>query len=194
MGTDEVRFWAVYQCSKCHKAVLAEGQAAPKVQRQTVPKHRNIVRLYPGHRTLDVSLPEGARRYLKQAIDTLFAPDASVVMSASAVDAMLKDKGYTKGSLHSRIDEAVKDHLLTEGMGKWAHQVRLEANAVRHADLEEDPPSDADAAATLEFAKALGDFLYVFTARIEKGLADADKSAAANLEKPKRLPAPDGPM
>jgi hypothetical protein len=133
-----------------------------------------IRQLYPAPITVDASLPPDAQRYLKQAIETKFAPDAAVVMAASAVDAMLKAKGYSSGSLYSRIDAAIKDHVLTEGMGQWAHKVRLDANAVRHADEEVTPPTVDDAGQVIEFASALGDFLFVFTARVEEGIKEAE--------------------
>ena len=50
---------------------------------------------------------------------------------------MLKKKEYKKGSLYSRIDKAAEDHLITEEMAKWAHEVRLDSNEPRHdADLQ----------------------------------------------------------
>ena len=78
-------------------------------------------------------LPDPARTFLQQAFETLHAPDAATVMAASAVDAMLKDKGYKTGTLYTRIDQAVKENVLTQGMATWAHAVRLEANGVRHS-------------------------------------------------------------
>lgn len=94
-------------------------------------------------------------------------------MSASAVDSMLKAKNYNAGTLYNRIDAAVKDHVLTESMGKWAHMVRLEANSVRHADDVKPHANEQEARQVVEFAKALGDFLFVFTSRIDKGIKDA---------------------
>lgn len=43
------------------------------------------------------------------------------MLAASAVDAMLKEKGLRQGSLFSRIDEAAQQHLITEEMKRWAH-------------------------------------------------------------------------
>jgi hypothetical protein len=157
--------------------ILAEGQAARRDSRgNTAAEHAIITRLYPGRRSVDASLPPAAKRYLQQAIDTIHAPDASVVMSASAVDAMLKAKGYLEGSLYSRIDKAVAEHVLTEGMGTWAHKVRLEANAVRHAD-EDASPTGEEAMEVMEFATALGDFLFVFAARVEEGVKRANEQS-----------------
>ncbi|MEM7730240.1 MAG: DUF4145 domain-containing protein [Pseudomonadota bacterium] len=109
-------------------------------------------------------------------METLHAPDASVVMSGSAVDAMLKAKEYESGSLFKRIERAVEDHLLTEDMGRWAHAVRLEGNNVRHADEDRPHMTRQDAEQVLDFARALGDFLFVLTARVESGIEAAKAS------------------
>ena len=95
-------------------------------------------------------------------------------MCASAVDAMLKEKGYKEGSLYSRIDEAVADHLLTEDMGKWAHRIRLEANRPRHSDDEAPHITAEEASQLIDFADALAQFLFVLPARVEKGLQAMD--------------------
>lgn len=50
------------------------------------------------------------------------------MLAASAVDALLKLKGYTAGSLYARIEKAAEDHVITQDMAKWAHEVRLDAN------------------------------------------------------------------
>lgn len=175
-------YWAVFECSSCHKLIMAEGNPG-LLNQGRMPADgpsREIKRLYPAPISVDASLPPDAQRYLKQAIETKFAPDAAVVMAASAVDAMLKAKGYSSGTLYSRIAAAIGDHVLTEDMGKWAHKVRLEANAVRHADEEIKPPTKDDAGQVIEFASALGDFLFVFTARVEEGIKEAEPEGSGN--------------
>lgn len=170
------RRYAIFQCSSCFRGILAEGHmyfigelGLPTDTKASL----KIEKLYPAHPVVDEAIPEDARRYLKQAMDTLHAPDASAVMSASAVDAMLKAKGYAEGSLYTRIGQAVDAHILTEAMGDWAHAVRLEANAVRHADANVKQLTADDSKQILEFAKALGDFLFVFSARVNAGLKRA---------------------
>jgi hypothetical protein len=68
-----------------------------------------------------------ARKFLQQAYETLHAPDAAAVMAASAVDAMLKDLGYSEGSLYARIDKAAEDGVLTKGWrnGRIVFDLRL---------------------------------------------------------------------
>jgi hypothetical protein len=131
--------------------------------------------VYPGMRTAAGELPDIARKFLQQAYDTLHAPDAAAVMAGSAVDAMLKAKGYEKGSLYDRIDQAVTDHVLTSGMGEWAHWVRLGSNRPRHADKDKPHMSLEEARQSVEFAEALGQFLFVLSSRITKGIEAAEK-------------------
>jgi hypothetical protein len=91
------------------------------------------------------------------------------MLTASAVDAMLKDKGYKDGTLNNRIDAAAKDHLITDEMAAWAHEIRLDANDQRHADEAASLPTGDDATRVIEFAQALAQFLYVLPARVERG-------------------------
>jgi hypothetical protein len=92
-----------------------------------------------------------------------------MMLTASAVDAMLQDKGYKEGSLYSRVKEASTKHLITREMADWAHEVRLEANDQRHADESAALPVLADAERSLEFALALAQFIYVLPARVARG-------------------------
>ncbi|MDP3896768.1 MAG: DUF4145 domain-containing protein [Mesorhizobium sp.] len=107
----------------------------------------------------------------------MHAPDAAALMAGSAVDGMLKHHGYSNGSLYSRIDEALAANLLTQGMAKWAHSVRLEANRPRHADKEQPHVSPEEAKQSVEFAEALGNFLFVLTAKISRGIEAAKKAS-----------------
>lgn len=91
------------------------------------------------------------------------------MLAASSIDAMLKDKSYKDGSLHDRIQQAAGDHLITEEMAAWAHDVRLDANDQRHADDKASLPDQDDASKCIDFAKALAEFLFVLPQRVERG-------------------------
>src|SRR5262249_55972980 len=112
------RLWAVYRCTTCGSCILARSLPAGMNNKNIVVKQA-VDTLFPAPRSVDSTIPDSARKYLSQAHETLHAPDAAAVMAASAVDAMLKTLGYTSGSLYDRIDKAVDNHLLTDGMGKW---------------------------------------------------------------------------
>lgn len=132
-----------------------------------------IMEMYPSRPEVDDTMPAPARDYLKQALESIHAPAGAVMLAASAVDGMLKAKGYKDGSLYQRIDKAVENHLITTEMGKWAHEVRLDANEPRHADDTAPLPTEAGAQKAVDFVQALAQFLFVLPARVERGLKDA---------------------
>ena len=88
-------------------------------------------------------------------------------------DAMLKHFKLIDGSVYKRIDEAVSQHILTAAMGEWAHEVRLGSNRPRHSDAENPHVSPQQAQQAVEFAEALGHFLFVLSSRVNKGIEDA---------------------
>jgi hypothetical protein len=57
-------------------------------------------------------------------------------------------------------------------MGQWAHQVRLDANDERHADEEAELPDENDAKKAIDFAKALGEFVFVLPSRVDQALKE----------------------
>ncbi len=162
------RWWIVYACVRCGGMVLAGS-----------PMQRGpVTEIYPSANMVDEDIPHRAKEYLKQATESLHASAGAVMLAASSVDAMLKHQGYTEGSLYSRINKAKEDGLITEGMSDWAHEVRLDANDQRHADENADLPSVQDAQHCVDFATALGQFLFVLPARIARGRAAAQSEAA----------------
>ena len=100
------------------------------------------------------------------------------MVAGSAVDAMLKKIGYVQGSVYDRINKAVEEHKLTEGMGSWAHEVRLGSNRPRHADKEKPHVTEDEAKQSVEFAESLGFFLFVLTERIKRGTEAAQAASA----------------
>lgn len=158
LGQNE-RQWGAYACTACGGVVIAQGKWGG-----------GVVRFFPGQDlSVDAAIPDRAQKYLQQAIDCLAAPSGAVMLASSAVDAMLKVKGYTEGNLYSRIEKARDDHLITPEMAEWAHEVRLEANGQRHSDMDDPLPDLHQARKAVEFAQALGEFLYALPSRVEKG-------------------------
>jgi hypothetical protein len=91
---------------------------------------------------------------------------------------MLKDKGLKEGKLYPRIKKAAAEHLITEGMEKWAHQVRLDANDERHADEDSIMASEEDAKRAIDFAQALAEFLFVLPSRVTRGITTTQEPQA----------------
>jgi hypothetical protein len=154
------RCWSTYQCQSCGGIVLA---CSPN------DKNYNITNMWPSPKNVDEVVPVRAKEFLEQAIASLHAPAGAIMLTASSVDAMLKDKGYKDGNLNARIDEAAKDNLITKEMASWAHEIRLDANDQRHADESAPLPNEADAQKAIEFASALAQFLFVLPARVARG-------------------------
>lgn len=176
----ESKKWGVFVCKRCGGAVLA----------LSYPPDKQVVAVYPTTETADINLPKRVRYYLDEAMRSVSTPAGSVMLSASAVDAMLKEKGYKDGGLYARINQATKDGLLTAAMAIWAHQVRLEANGQRHADEEESMPTIVEAKLSVEFAKTPGDFLFVLPSRIERGINAVSKNEPIIAGQPKTLKLP----
>lgn len=152
--------WALYTCTTCGGGICAQGQPGIKAV------NANAYAMFPAVWEVNDIVPERARTYLAQAHKTLNAPDASVVMSASSIDAMLKDHGLTEGSLYARIDKAVLEGILTQKMADWAHRVRLDANNPRHVDDATPHITLEEARRAFDLAKALTEFLYILPARM----------------------------
>ena len=152
----ETTIWAAYACSSCRALVLAEQTGGELVT-------------YPSRLEVSLEIPDRARTYLEQALDSLHAPDGAVMLAASAIDAMLKAKGLKEGSLNARINDAARDHLITDEMAEWAHDVRLDANDQRHADDATWHATAEDAQLVIDFASTLAEILFVLPARVKRG-------------------------
>ncbi|MBO6692940.1 DUF4145 domain-containing protein [Parvibaculum sp.] len=157
------RVWAAFACLSCGSLVTAEGVPGSDVNNALIEN------IYPDMWMADNEIPAQARRYLDQARRTLASPDASVLMSAASLDAMLKEKGLADGSLFARIELAVKNGILTEGMAQWAQRVRLDANNPRHADADVPHLTGEDARRAFDFAKSIAEILYVLPGRMPLG-------------------------
>jgi hypothetical protein len=153
------RIWNCYQCTTCGGVVLTVAR----------DHSGDIVQMWPAQRSVSDSVPDRARQYLTQALGSLHAPAGALMLTASSLDAMLKEKGYATGSLYTRIDEAASKHLITEEMAAWAHEIRLDANDQRHSDYSAALPTQDDANKAIEFAQALAEFLFVLPARVARG-------------------------
>ena len=164
--------WAIYRCTSCGDIVSAKGIP-------NGPRFEDLViEIFPAPKQAHEDIPQIPRHFLQQAYQTLHAPDAAAVMAGSAVDTMLKQLGYSEGTLYSRIDKAVQDHLLTQDMGDWAHEVRLGSNRPRHADKENPHVLPDEAKQSVEFAEALANFLFVLKAKVSKGIEQAKKTSS----------------
>jgi len=160
------RKWFFYVCVSCGGVVTAwaYGHSEP------------VQEYFPALSQVDEAIPDKPREFLRQAKESMHAPAGAIMLAASAVDAMLKLKRYVDGSLYTRIEKAAADHLITQAMAKWAHQVRIDANDQRHADEASELPNEDDAKRVIAFTTALAEFLFVLPALVSRGLEETKKA------------------
>lgn len=163
------RLWMTYICNTCGGFTMAVSPVGIDRNGQTVMD--DIDGIWPTPQKVHESVPERAKTFLDQAIASIHSPAGAVMLTASSIDSMLKEKGLKEGSLYKRIDLAASTHLITTEMAAWAHEVRLDANDQRHTDEEGALPDEADAQKAIDFALALAQFLYVLPARVARGRA-----------------------
>lgn len=160
------RRWNIYKCIRCGGVVTAGCNN----------NAQEVSEIYPAVVSVNPILPGKVGNYLQQAIESVHSPAGSVILCASAVDAMLKAKNLIEGSLYNRINKAVDDGILTKEMATWAHQIRLDANDERHADYEAIDATTKDALLSIEFAKTLAEFLFILPSKVTQGLENSKKS------------------
>ena len=170
---ENYRTWASHKCTTCGGVVLS----------MTPVESSYITKMWPEMASVPDTVPERAREFLSQALGSLHAPAGALMLTASSVDAMLKEKGLKAGNLYSRIDKAAADHLITDEMAKWAHEVRLDANDQRHADENASLPSRDDAERVIEFTQALAQFLFVLPAMVTHGRKAHPRTATSTPAK-----------
>lgn len=170
-------FWGVYRCSSCQKYVLATASGS----RESINLFRvsdGALQVFPSSRyNLDDSIPDTAKRFLRQALNNVSNPDACLVMCGGAIDAMLQAKGIEADTLNLAIKDAVEKQIITKDMSDWAHRVRLESNDSRHpsGDASEVPTPD-EAQQCFDFTLALADILFVLPARHQKSIGQGQSS------------------
>ena len=168
-------YWFTYQCSRCSDLVAVKGFVSRKMvgtydaMAIAINWPPKVVQMLPTTQDVGEDVPEPAKNFIEQARLSLEAPDGAVMLAGSAVDAMLKLKGYDKNSLYERIDQAVADNLLTVDMGEWAHSVRLGSNAPRHADINNPHATSEEAKSSLALAEMLAKILFSIPAQVSRG-------------------------
>lgn len=154
------RKWGIYKCGNCGGLVTASARSF----------NQPVMDIFPVTENVSEDIPGRARTFLEQAIASVHAPAGALMLCASSVDSMLKEKGYSEGSLYARIQSAVEANLLTPDMAAWAHEVRLDANDQRHADEVANLPTQEDADRAIDFVKAIAQYLFVLPTRVQRGL------------------------
>jgi hypothetical protein len=162
------RSWGTYACSQCDGIVLA-------CTRQLFDQIAGFYHQQPENTAIDSAFPPRAKAFLEQAVSSLNAPAGAVMLAASAVAAMLKEVGYSEGSLYSRIEQAADDKVISEELAQWASWVGMDKDD--DDDEGETLPTTEDAERTLDFVRMLGEWLFVFPEKVKRGIQSASVEA-----------------
>jgi hypothetical protein len=160
--------WKIFDCDNCYSPVA--------VKLAYMDGDYEIVESFPKYQSVHKSIPKKAQRYLLEAIETVYTPSSSILLCCSSIDSMLKEIGFKDGCLYSRIIEAAGQYKITESMKIWANKIRLDSNAIRHADESLPTLTIDDAKNTIEFTLALGEFLFVIPYKMKKTTKKHNKS------------------
>ncbi|MEL7029311.1 MAG: DUF4145 domain-containing protein, partial [Pseudomonadota bacterium] len=156
------RSWSAFSCTSCGGIVVAFSDR--------IDGHIFAQQYFPPPDTsIPSNLPDRAAQKLSEAMRIgKQSAAATRMLCASSIDFMLKAHELREGSLYARIKQAADQHLITQAMANWAHEVRLASNEDRHADEDVDPTPE-QAEQCLALADAFGRYLFTLPAMVEEG-------------------------
>jgi hypothetical protein len=126
--------YSLLRCAGCGSGGLAEihmfpdGNAVPDGLERFFP---NTIEKHP----VPKGVPEEIKNEFEEAelCASVAAWRSASAMLRSVLEKTLKLNGYDKGSLKDKIDEAVKDGILTEARSRRAHEnIRVLGNDILH--------------------------------------------------------------
>lgn len=86
---NSTKAWHVLQCTACGSLIIVQSE-------YTANLGYVLNKTFPELKDVSAYLPEPERNYLEQAFKAVGeAADGTVMLATSAIDAMLKDKGYS---------------------------------------------------------------------------------------------------
>lgn len=113
------------------------------------------------HLNIPDSVPEGIRKEFREAelCASVGAWRGASPLLRSTLEKALKDTGYDSGKLHSKIDAAAKDGVITDARKRKAHEnIRVLGNDVVHEDWRE--MSEEEVEESLRYAQRILEDLY----------------------------------
>lgn len=120
-------------------------------------------------------VPDNVASFYDQGLENLSTGrwDAAGAMFRKSLDVATKMIAPDKRSktLYSRINELVSEGRLTEAMGKWSHEIRLDGNDAVH---DEEPETERDATVSQRFTEALLTYTFTLPAMVEANRAKRD--------------------
>ncbi len=141
-----------------------------------------IIQAWPELRSEAPSgVPENVERFYVQGLENLHSGrwDAAGAMFRKTLDVATKllSPGLKELNLYRRINELVQTGLLTDAMGDWSHEIRLDGNDAVH---DEDPETEMDARKSQKFTEAF--LTYAFSLPQLVAESRSQRASEANVQ------------
>lgn len=150
-----VSFWV---CGHCQKGVCAESQ----VTGSAVLNFNQLITIYPKPK------PATAPKFTPPSIANLYLEattcqktktfTAAAIVARKTIEVAVNQLGGTGSNLLKKIDHLATEHLITQSLAVWAHEIRLIGNDAAH---ELEPPTAEDVQQAIFFAEMF--LTYAFT-------------------------------
>ena len=154
----------VGKCGVCNKGVVLHARAThtspfPNLTTNQEDFERpryETLGFWPARSlVLPEDLPPNVESFFLQGLENLKGQrwDAAGAMFRKTLDVATKiiAPDLRNENLFARINKLVETNLLTQAMGEWSHEIRLDGNSAIHDD---DPESQEDAEALQKFSEA----------------------------------------
>lgn len=166
--TRTAQFLAI--CGVCDRGITVQSQAKNSqhidliANRVDYPGNNFVIlAVWPSFKSdIPDGVPENIGRFYDQGLRNLYEKrwDAAGAMFRKTLDVATKnlDPGNSKATLFVRINKLVENGTLTQSMGDWSHEIRIDGNDAVH---DEEPETPEDAASAQKFTEAF--LIYAFS-------------------------------
>ncbi|EDA0854532.1 DUF4145 domain-containing protein [Salmonella enterica] len=167
-------------CNECNKPLMIAFECnigeLVDIRKATHDKTWLLTGLQPGSVKVypELKLPDDSPHYPEKirAVFTELQEDVQLGRTApriivgcrSVLEVALRELGFEKGNLLSRIEQARETGILTESMKDWAHRIRMNGNEAVH-ELE---ASDEQAKEFVAFLRLFLEITFVLPVRIKE--------------------------
>ena len=156
-------FW---RCGNCGRGVCIESLGINFHSQNPIV---NLMNMYPNSATFDAPehTPENIAGDYKTAKKNLLGNEykAASIMARTALEAAVKEFDARGVNLKQKIDNLAEQHVITQSLAEWAHEIRDIGNDAAH---ESSPISQADAEQAVYFAEMLFTYLFTLPGMIEE--------------------------
>ncbi|MBX9936093.1 MAG: DUF4145 domain-containing protein [Burkholderiaceae bacterium] len=159
------------RCPSCNNPLLGLTQLYQTENNDWRYDHSE--RLWPAPSTveLNVSIPESARRDIKDAQKCISHSiySAAVVLCGRALERLSKEKAPGSRTLADGLTELKNQNIIDERLFQWANALRKERNLGAHATDEEVTKENSQD--VLSFTIAIFEYVYTLSEKYEEFIA-----------------------